>query len=286
MSAAEDVSIVIVTWKGDALLRACLGSLARVYGSAPEIVVVDNANEATTRAIVADSANAAYVATPRNLGFAGGNNMGLARCTRDLILLLNNDTVFRADSLAPLVDFLAAHPKVGIVQGTLNVPSLGDGLDDCGMVMTPLGIQRHLHRGKPTATAALAPRRVTAAKGAFMLFRRQVVADTGFLFYDHFGSYFEETDFCRRAANRGWETWFVPTPPVDHLCGATSTRFDRDAIWTQYFRNILYSFARNWGWWGRFVMLPAFACAAFLCSPRCLLRALRESGRKPVEERP
>lgn len=283
MSAADAVSIVIVTWKGDNLLRACLDSLARVYGTASEIVVVDNANEATTCAVVSAYANATYVATPRNLGFAGGNNVGLARCTRDLVLLLNNDTVFQADSLAPLVAFLAAHPKVGIVQGTLNVPALGDGLDDCGMMMTPFGIQRHLHRGKPTATTALSPRRVTAAKGAFMLFRRQVVADTGFLFYDHFGSYFEETDFCRRAANSSWETWFVPTPPVDHLCGATSARFDRDAVWTQYFRNILYSFARNWGWWGRLVMLPMFACAAFIRSPRCLLRAVGivAKGRRP-----
>ena len=161
----------------------------------------------------------------------------------------------------------------------MNVPALDDGLDDCGVVMTPFGIQRHLHRGEPTATTDLKPRRVTAAKGAMMLFRREVVADTGFLFYDHFGSFFEETDFCRRAANCGWETWFVPTPPIDHLCGATSARFDRDAIWAQYFRNILYSFARNWGWWGRWVMQPAFACAAFVRSPRNLVRAVRGTCR-------
>ena len=220
-----------------------------------------------------------YVPTVRNLGFARGNNVGLKACTRDFVLLLNNDTVVHEDSFLPLIDFLERHPKVGIVQGTMNVPALDDGLDDCGVVMTPFGIQRHLHRGEPTATTALKPRRVTAAKGAMMLFRREVVADTGFLFYDHFGSFFEETDFCRRAANCGWETWFVPTPPIDHLCGATSARFDRDAIWAQYFRNILYSFARNWGWWGRLVMLPAFACAAFVRSPRNLVRAVRGTCR-------
>ena len=220
-----------------------------------------------------------YVPTVRNLGFARGNNVGLKACTRDFVLLLNNDTVVHEDSFSPLIDFLERYPKVGIVQGTMNVPALDDGLDDCGVVMTPFGIQRHLHRGEPTATTALKPRRVTAAKGAMMLFRREVVADTGFLFYDHFGSFFEETDFCRRAANCGWETWFVPTPPIDHLCGATSARFDRDAIWAQYFRNILYSFARNWGWWGRLVMLPAFVCAAFVRSPRNLVRAVRGTCR-------
>lgn len=106
------------------------------------------------------------------------------------------------------------------------------------------------------------------------MFKRQVVEQTTFLFYDHFKSYFEETNFCRRAANCGWETRFVPTPPIDHLCGATSTRFDRDEIWIQYFRNIIFSFARNWGRWGRFVMLPLFCCAAFDKSPRNLVQGV------------
>ena len=49
----------------------------------------------------------------------------------------------------------------------------------------------------------------------------------------------------------------------------------RDAIWAPYFRNIRYSFARNWGWWWRLVMWPAFACAAFIKGPRNLIRALK-----------
>lgn len=65
-----------------------------------------------------------YVPTVRNLGFAGGNNVGLKACTRDFVLLLNNDTVVHEDSFSPLIDFLERHPKVGIVQGTMNVPAL------------------------------------------------------------------------------------------------------------------------------------------------------------------
>lgn len=118
------------------------------------------------------------------------------------------------------------------------------------------------------------PQRVTAANGAMLMFKRQVVEDTGFLFYDHFKSYFEETDFCRRAANCGWETWFVPTPPIDHLCGATSMKFSRDEIWIQYFRNIIFSFGRNWGLSGKLVELPLFCCAAFMKCPQYLLRAI------------
>lgn len=268
----KELSVVIVTWKGDDLLRDCLDSLARAVGTAPEIVVVDNAAEDSTRQLVAAYPNAEYVASPGNPGFAGGNNIGLANTTREYVLLLNNDTVIRADSFSPLIEFLDAHPKVGIVQGTMNVP--GFGLDDCGIEMTPFGIQRHLHRGEPTETAVLAPRKVFAAKGAMMMFRRGVLRDTGFLFYDHFKSYYEETDFCHRARNAGWETWFVPTPPIDHLGGRTSSRFSGDEIWARYVRNIFYSFWRNFGFFGRFFTLPCFACAVLLHKPRAFFRAL------------
>lgn len=270
----DRLSIIIVTWNGDAILGNCLDSLAKVYGDGPEIVVVDNAAQDSARRVCDAFANVKYVSVPENLGFAGGNNIGLKHCTREFVLLLNNDTVVHGDSFSPMMRFLAETPRVGIVQGTMNVPSLNNGLDDCGTIMTMAGIQRHLHRGEPTATCILKARRVTAAKGAMMMFRRKVVEDTGFLFYEHFRSYFEETDFCRRAANCGWETWFVPTLPIDHLCGATSSRFARDEIWIQYFRNIIYSFARNWGLAGKFVKLPLFCLAAFARSPVNLVRAL------------
>lgn len=269
----DQLSVIIVTWKGDELLRNCLDSLRQSIGTRLEIVVVDNAAEDSTRTLVAGYPNVKYVATPENLGFAGGNNIGLRHATRDYILLLNNDTVVREDSFTPLLHFLKDHPKIGIVQGTMNIPDFG--LDDCGILMTPFGIQRHLQRGLPADSTPLVPRRVFAAKGAMLMFKRAVLADVGFLFYDHFKSYYEETDFCHRARLAGWETWFVPTPPIDHLCGRTSSRFSTEAIFAQYFRNILFSFHHNFGFWGHVFTIPCFTLAAFVRAPRALLTALK-----------
>ena len=112
------------------------------------------------------------------------------------------------------------------------------------------------------------------AKGAMLLFRRAVLSDTGFLFHDHFKSYYEETDFCHRARNAGWETWFVPTPPIDHFGGRTTARFSGDDIWAQYLRNILYSFHHNFGFWGHVFTIPCFFCAALIHCPRALRKAL------------
>lgn len=275
----DRLSVIIVTWNGDGLLEDCLSSLYRVYGNALETVVVDNAGSSSTKAVAERYGFVKYVAAPGNPGFAGGNNIGLKSAGRDYILLLNNDTVVSEDSFSPLLEFLAAHEKAGIVQGTMEIP--GFGLDDCGTEMTPVGIQRHLNRGKPLSSVRLVPRKVFAAKGAMLMFKRALLKDVGgFLFYDHFKSYYEETDFCHRARNAGWETWFVPTPPIKHLCGATSTRFPRRDIWTQYIANTLYSFHRNYGFWGHVFTLPCFACAAMIKAPRAFFGALRLNAKR------
>lgn len=272
----DELSIIIVTWNGDTLLKNCLDSLYNVYDHNIEIVIVDNAASAKTKSLIASYPNTIYIASPGNPGFAGGNNIGLRATTKPYILLLNNDTVIHEDSFVPLIDFLKANKRVGIVQGTMNIPSLQNGLDDCGVLMTPFGIQIHLNRGKDTKTTLLHPRKVFAAKGAMMMFKREILNDVGFLFYDHFWSYYEETDFCHRARNAGWETWFVPTPPIDHLCGATSGRFNPKLIWRRYFRNILFSFWKNFHFWGRAFTIPCFICAAFCRSPSAICGAISD----------
>ena len=270
----DNLSVIIVTWHGDGLLKNCLDSIRKVFGDRLETVVVDNAAQSSTRGICSAYGCVKYIAAPENLGFAGGNNIGLKATTKDYILLLNNDTVVHKDSFSPLLEFLADNPDVGIVQGTMNIPP-ADVLDDCGVLMTPFGIQRHLERGKPTATTPLRARRVFAAKGAMLMFKRKVLADTGFLFYDHFKSYYEETDFCHRARLKGWQTWFVPTPPIDHLCGQTVGRIPAEEVWSRYFANIIYSFRKNFGFWGHVFTLPCFVVAAFLRAPRILMKALK-----------
>jgi GT2 family glycosyltransferase len=276
LQTLNNVSLLIVTWDGDTLLKNCLKSILDIYTTLPETVVVDNASLESTKNLVESFPNTTYLPLAENKGFAGGNNAGLNFCTKDYILLLNNDTIAHSDFISPLVKFLQEHERVGIAQGTMNIPALNNCLDDCGVLMTPFGIQCHLNRGKPTATTILKPRKVFSVKGAMMMFKRAVLEDVGFLFYDHFWSYYEETDFCHRAKNAGWEAYFVPTPPIDHLCGATSTRFDNKTIWRRYFRNIIYSFWKNYGLFGRTFTLPIFICAAFIRSPSALCAAMKD----------
>ena len=259
---AGRVSVVIVTWKGDDLLKDCLDSLARVYGTALETVVVDNANLPSTRALVGRFPNARYVVAHANLGFAGGSVLGLRRVTREYVVLLNNDTVLTGDSVSPLVAWLDSHPSCGVAQGTLVFADRPDLTDGTGMWLSPIGILSPEGSAKPLDAAPQAARAVFSVGGAFCIFRRTAAADAGRLFYPHFRSYYEEVDLCHRLWRRGWDCAYVPTPPVRHRHSATSDRLGWTGIRARYYRNVWFSTLTSFGVLGilRFVPILAFLC--------------------------
>jgi GT2 family glycosyltransferase len=254
-----DISVVIVTYRGDDLLKNCLDSLSAACGDSLELVIVDNSPSDATRALVERHPNARYVPSPGNPGFAGGNNRALPFCTRDYILLLNNDTVVHTrESIASLADFLDRHPHCAVAQGTMT---LADGLlGGCGSFLTPFGFLLANGFNEPDAPRFHRAAPCFSAIGAFMMFRRSVLPRVGnFLFRTHFWSYYEETDFCHRVWLSGAQVWYVPTPPIDHLCGRTSSKFKRTEIMARYLRNQFFSLAVCLGRTGRLAMLPLFA---------------------------
>ena len=272
----NDVSIVIVTYKGDEVLEGCLESLAATCGTEPQVVVVDNSPSEATKRIVDGYSNAVYVESPGNPGFAGGNNLAVPFCDRKYVLLLNNDTVVRTrKSIDDLVAFMEAHPECGVAQGSIVLPKAGGAAGGCGSFLTPLGFQYARGFGVPPDMPGLEePIRCFSAMGAFMMFPRDMLSSdgAGFLFYDHFKSYYEESDFCHRVWLAGKEVWYVPTDPIDHLCGFTAGKFKRSEIMRQYIRNSFFSLHVNLGVLARLTILPAYYCVMVVHSLAHLLR--------------
>lgn len=251
MDALAKVSIVIVTYKGDGILRDCLESLRSSCGLAPQIVVVDNSPSHSTEDIVQRHPNAVYVKSPGNPGFAGGNNLAMPFCDRQYVLLLNNDTIVKSrQAIEDMVGFLERNPSCAVVQGTITLPNEGGAAGGCGSYLTPFGFQYARGFGIALDTPRLnRPVKVFSIIGAFMLFERgilrEVSVDGGDLFYGHFRSYYEESDFCHRVWLVGREVWYLPTEPIEHLCGATSRLFQRREIMRQYIRNSFFSLCVN-----------------------------------------
>ena len=267
----DDLSIVIVTWNGDALLSQCLKSLIGVCGNAPQIVVVDNAASSETERLVVAFSNCKYVKADTNLGFAGGNNLGVSHCTRPYVALLNNDTIVTADSFTPLMRYLDEHSQVGVVQGTLVLGRDGKRMDTCGGMLSPLGGCTSIHWLEPVADVHLEPQIIFSAKGAFSIFRRSLLDELPCgLFHGGFFNNYEDIDFCHRVWLTGKEVHFVPTPPINHLQNATISKLPRRDVRSREISNAMFSLHSLLGAHGRWTLLPKFYAYRFLMFLRCV----------------
>jgi N-acetylglucosaminyl-diphospho-decaprenol L-rhamnosyltransferase len=242
--------ISIVAWKGADLTIACLRSIEPELASVPgtRVVVVDNASpdDSADRVAQAIADNhwsnwATLIRAPSNGGFAAGNNVAIREMLAEaqpaeFCLLLNPDTLVRPGALRILLDFLIAHPKVGIAGGRsedldatpqmccFRFPNaINEWLGYLGIGVLDRVFKRHLTRlGIPEQ-----PREVDWVSGAFMLIRKAVIDQIGLMDETYF-LYFEETDFTRRARLAGWGCWHVPQSRIVHLVGQSSGVTVRD----------------------------------------------------------
>ena len=125
-----DLSIVILNYNTPEHLRTCLESL-RVEGSTSvsggaihaEVFVVDNAStDGSAEMVAQESPWVRLVRSPRNGGFAYGNNQALERAVGDAILVLNPDTLLPRGGIAQLMAKLGQHPEAGVVGPKLLKP--------------------------------------------------------------------------------------------------------------------------------------------------------------------
>lgn len=260
------VSILVVNYNGASLLPACLDSLALLSCTNREVILVDNGSSDSSLEVLRRYPWVRTIRSRSNLGFAGGNNVGLEHCSGRYVLLLNNDTIVNPEFVGVLCRYLEEHPQVGIVQGKMLLPRFGRALDVCGSFLTAWGLPYHYGCYKPDGAKYQRSYPVFSGKGACLMFRREVVpAAGGFLFDNEFFCYYEESDFCHRAWLSGYEVHFVPSPPIDHLMGATAGGPQAAFVLRHYLRNMLFSLLGNLSCSSRWRILPPFL-ALFLAS--------------------
>ena len=118
------VVAVVLNWNGLEDTLTCLDSLASLRYSPVSILVVDNGSRLSPRSAVAAAHPAVTVLeNPRNLGYAGGNNVGLRWALEhgaDFVWVLNNDTVVEPDALDALVAAALRHPRAAAIGGKVH----------------------------------------------------------------------------------------------------------------------------------------------------------------------
>jgi GT2 family glycosyltransferase len=239
-----DLSIVIVNWNTQGLLRDCLTSVFRGLGPLKaEVIVVDNASEdGSARMVRREFPEVRLIENARNLGFAAGNNTGLRQATGRHVMLLNTDTLVHGDVLPQAVAWLDAHPSVGVL-GPRVLNADGSVQPSCSafpslafLAMQTLGLTRiaALDAYRMTGWDRMSERQVDVISGAAMFVRRAAMEAVGLL-DEAFFFYGEETDWCHRFKRAGWDLVFAPIPEITHFGGGTVRKLNhrRDVLMTQ-----------------------------------------------------
>jgi GT2 family glycosyltransferase len=231
------VSVIVLVWNGLQYLPACLDALLDQEYADCEIVVVDNAStDGSADFVTQRYPQVRLIRNQRNLGFAAGNNVGLGAATGDVLVLLNQDTIVRPGWLRGLVQALE-RPEVGVVGCKILYPDAETIQHAGGWIEWPLGSAHHYGQRERDTGQWDVPRAVEYVTGAAMAFRRDVLEKAGFLDEAFWPGYFEDTDFCLRARQAGYEVWYAPQATLIHLESASHT--NQLSMWEAHHRGRL-----------------------------------------------
>jgi len=231
------VSVIIINYNTTELTFDCISSvIEHTHDLVYEIILVDNAS----RSFPAEEFRRLFpavklVMSPENLGFAGGNNLGIKQAAGDFILLLNSDTYLKDNAILKTYEYMLRRPKAGAVSARLVYP---DGKHQSVAQRFPsvkyqlielLRLQKLLPKrsaGRLLLGAFFRHDENTTADwvwGAYFMFRRELLAkmkdgkldDTYFMYY-------EDMQWCMDIKRLGYEVHFCSDAEVVHLMGGSS----------------------------------------------------------------
>ncbi len=238
--ARPAVSVVVVTYESARFLTPFLHGLAAQRGIDVEVVVVDNASRDESRALVARHLpSATLVASPTNVGFAAGVNLGAARATGDVLLFLNPDMELPPNAVALLGGAARDRPEVGAFGAKLRFP---DGRIQCaGGILGPNGHSGHRGWGERDVGQYDTEADVDYVPGAALAIRRERFEALGRFHEGYFPGFYEDTELCLRLRRQGLPVRYLPRPALVHLESQSMGR--RYDYWIH--RNRLLFLARN-----------------------------------------
>ena len=227
MGESGRVAAVVVTYDALPWIENCLDSLAGV-----EIVVVDNGSSDGTVAFVRERYPDVRLVESENRGLGAGWNLGTRETTGTYVLLLNADAWLTDGALDRLVAFAETQPRAAVVGPRLRNPdgTLQRSVRGYPTVWRLATEYLFLRKLAPRSSALNAfyaggfdhdeVRSVEVVMGACMLLRREAIDLVGECDEDYF-LFSEETDWCFRFREAGWDVLFFPGAECVHVRGAS-----------------------------------------------------------------
>lgn len=211
-----EVSIITINYNG--LEDTCALIETIPFNENMEVIVVDNASKNQESETISQRyPQVRVIRSNQNLGFAGGNNLGIRAAHGKYIFLVNNDTIFKDFNVQALIDRMKSSPKIGIVCPKIrfawgNHPIQYTGYTPLSKITVrnrAIGFNEEDHGQYDTAHPT------PYAHGAAMLIRRDAIDKVG-LMPEFYFLYYEELDWSMMFTRAGFQIWYEPLCTIYH----------------------------------------------------------------------
>lgn len=210
------LSIVTVNYNGYKDTCELIDSIP--FEDCLEVIVVDNGSFENEASILQKRyPSIRVIRSDKNLGFAGGNNLGIKVAKGKYIFLINNDTVFKEFNPKVLIRRLESSPQIGMVCPKIRFVWKNNPIQFAGY--TPLSSitvrNKAIGFGEEDKGQYNTPRPTPYAHGAAMMLKREVIDKVGFMPECYF-LYYEELDWSMMMTRAGYDIWFEPASTIYH----------------------------------------------------------------------
>ena len=245
MQNAYKLSIITINYKG--LKDTCELIDSIPFKDDMEVIVVDNASKNDE---VSEIQNrfpyVSIIKSEKNLGFAGGNNLGIKAAKGKYIFLVNNDTFFKEFSVQALIERLESSPNIGIVCPKIRFAWGNNPIQYTGY--TPLSKitvrNQAIGFGEEDKGQYETAHPTPYAHGAAMLIKREALEKVGLMPECYF-LYYEELDWSMMFTRAGYKIWYEPACTIYHK--ESQTTGQNSPLRTYYItRNRLLLVKRNY----------------------------------------
>lgn len=272
------VSIITVNYNEPEETEFFLESVYKSTFDSFEVLVVDNGSKRKIDSNLEKKyPNLTCIINDENLGFAGGNNLGVNKAKGEYLLFLNNDTLIPEDFLSIMTEFMKSHPDAGMSSPKINFTT--------GQIQYAGARQmnKFTGRGKKYGNKEIDQGQYDHNKitdlphGAAMMVPKKVIDKVGTMFEDYF-LYYEEHDWALRIKNAGYQIYYVGST---HIVHKESVSVGPDSPLKAYYmsRNRLLFQIRNYAGLDRLLSIIFFL---FLSLPKSSIKYLIKGKKRQL----
>ena len=241
----KEVSIITINFNGLADTCALIETIP--FNDNLEVIVVDNASQNQEAETISKKyQQVKVIKSEKNLGFAGGNNLGIKAAQGKYLFFINNDTVFKDFNVQALIDRLESSPAIGVVCPKIRFAWGNNPIQFTGY--TPLSKitvrNQAIGFGEDDQGQYDTAHSTPYAHGAAMLVKREAIDKVG-LMPECFFLYYEELDWSMMFTRAGYQIWYEPLCTIFHK--ESQATGQNSPLRTYYIvRNRLLLVKRNW----------------------------------------